>query len=109
MNGMMLRFRSLILAAALPVVLGGCSGTAPTDPLRSSSHAVVNATVQYLGLEGGCWTLAVAPRSRYLPLNLPDQFRKDGFQVHAELVRRDDYASVCVVGPVVEIVSIQPR
>ena len=109
MNGMTPRFRRLATAAAAWVILGACSGATPTDPLQGSTHAIVDATVQLLNLEGGCWTLEVAPGSHYLPLNLPAQFRQDGLPVRAELLRRDDYGSFCMVGPVVQIVTIQTR
>jgi hypothetical protein len=51
----------------------------------------------------------VSDRVQYLPLNLPDQFRQDGLAVRAELQRRDDHGSYCMVGPVVEILSIRER
>jgi hypothetical protein len=96
------------LALALVCALtGACAGAAPTDPLQSNTHAVVNASVRFLNLEGGCWTLEPAPGVHYLPLNLPEQFRRDGLNVQADLLRRDDYASICMVGPVVEILSIR--
>jgi hypothetical protein len=93
---------------ALALTLG-CGASGPTNPLATHARAVVDVTVRYVNLEGGCWTLEAAKTVRYLPLNLPDQFRHDGLNVHADLVRRDDYASTCMVGPVVEILSIQPR
>jgi len=96
----------IILASALT---SACAASAPTDPLRSNPRAVVNATVQFQTLEGGCWTLEVSQGVSYLPLNLPDQFRQDGLQVQADLVRRDDHASVCMIGPVVEVLSIRSR
>jgi hypothetical protein len=45
----------------------------------------------------------------YLPLNLPEEFQRDGLRVRAELLRRDDYGSTCQVGPVVEVLSIRRR
>lgn len=96
--------------AMMAVVLAlGCTASGLTDPLATHSRAAVDATVRFVDIEGGCWTLQVTSSSRYQPLNLPDRFRQDGLNVHADLVRRDDYASVCMLGPVVEIVSIQPR
>jgi len=107
MNKMALRLT--VLALSVYTLAGACSGAPPTDPLRTGQHAVVDATVQLLNLEGGCWTLAVGENVHYLPLNLADSLRRDGLAVRAELVRRDDYASICMVGPVVQILSIQTR
>lgn len=95
-----------IIASALT---SACVASAPTDPLRFNPRAVVNATVQFQSIEGGCWTLQVSPDVRYLPLNLPDRFRQDGLQVRVDLLRRDDHGSVCMLGPVVEILSIRSR
>ena len=100
---------SLTLAVIAGTLASACRGQAPTDPLESSTHAVVNASVEFLSLEGGCWTLEVNQRVYYLPLNLPEQFRRDGLAVQAELLRRDDYASICMVGSVVQILAIRTR
>ena len=101
--------RSLILTATVFALAGACASEAPTDPLKSNTHAVVNASIEFLNLEGGCWTIAPSEHVHYLPLNLPDQFRRDGLKVQVELLRRDDYGSVCMVGPVVQILSIRSR
>jgi hypothetical protein len=101
--------RSLTLAAVACALASACAPGAPTDPLLSNTHASVNATVEFLNLEGGCWTLQLSDHVHYLPLNLPDQFRRDGLKVQAELLRRDDYGSICMVGPVVQILSIRSR
>jgi hypothetical protein len=104
---MTLRVRPLAIGAC--ALIGACGGASLAAPLRSSTHATVDATVQFLSLEGGCWTLEVSQDGYYLPLNLPDSFRRDGLSVRADLLRRDDYNSVCMVGPVVEVLSIQAR
>ncbi len=93
--------------AVVCTLAGACAGAAPTDPLQSNTHAVVSASVRFLNLEGGCWTLEPSAGVHYLPLNLPEQFRRDGLKVQADLLRRDDYDSICMVGPVVEILSIR--
>jgi len=97
---------SLALAVVCATA-GACARAAPTDPLQANTHPVVNASVRFLNLEGGCWTLEPSPGVHYLPLNLPEQFRRDGLKVQADLLRRDDYFSFCMVGPVVEILSIR--
>jgi hypothetical protein len=101
--------RSLILTVMAFALAGACASEAPTDPLESDTHAVMNASIEFLNLEGGCWTIAPSEHVHYLPLNLPDQFRRDGLRVQVELLRRDDYGSVCMVGPVVQILSIRSR
>jgi hypothetical protein len=80
-----------------------------TDPLQSDKYATVDASIAFLNLEGGCWTIELSPTVHYLPLHLPDEFRRDGLKIRADLFRRDDYASFCMVGPVVQILSIHAR
>ena len=69
----------------------------------------VNATVRFLNLEGGCWTITPDERTHYLPLNLPAEFKRDGLPVRVDFVRRDDYGSICQVGPVIQIRAIETR
>ena len=58
------------------------------QPCAGVRHRVVDRR-PVRQLEGGCW--------------------QDGLQVQADLLRRADYGSVCMLGPVVEILSIRPR
>ena len=96
----------LLLLASLVSV--ACASV-PVEPLESRKHAVVDAAVEFLNVEGGCWTIEVSEHVHYLPLNLPQEFRQDGLRVRAEILRRDDYGSTCMVGPVVEVLSIRRR
>lgn len=96
---------SLVVAATL-----SCANAA--DPLKSNLRATFDASIRFVSLEGGCWTIAPSPPNEqvnYLPLNLPEEFRQDGLKVRVEVKRRDDYGSVCMLGPVVEILSIRAR
>jgi len=77
------------------------------DPLEPGSPAVAGS-VQFLNLEGGCWTIEVRDQ-HYLPLNLPAEFRRDDLEITTEMRVRNDYGSTCMVGPVVEILSIRRR
>jgi hypothetical protein len=92
-----------MIAAALL----GCGETSP-EPFGAFRGQAVNASIRFLNLEGGCWTIAVA-ETHYLPLNLPADYKRDGLPVRVELRQRDDYGSICMVGPVVEILAIQAR
>ena len=96
----------ILLPASLVSLVGAC---VPVEPLESTTHAIVDASVEFLNVEGGCWTIEVREHVHYLPLDLPEEFRRDGLRVRAELLRRDDYYSTCMVGPVVEVLSIRRR
>ena len=95
------------LAPIVAAILLGC-GEASPEPLGAFTALPVNASVRFLNLEGGCWTIAVAEQ-HYLPLNLPADYKRDGLEVRVEFRQRDDYGSICMVGPVVEILAIQAR
>ena len=65
--------------------------------------------VRFLNLEGGCWTLTREEHVYYQPINLPDEFKQDGLRVRVDFTERPDMASICMVGPIVEIRSIEAR
>lgn len=67
----------------------------------------LSATVSFLELEGGVYVLRTADGTNYNPTNLPSSFREDGRRVEAEVIRRDDMASIAMVGPIVDIVRIR--
>jgi hypothetical protein len=101
--------RSFILLLASLGSFACANVPAEPRPLESGQSAVVDASVRFLGVEGGCWTIEVAEEVHYLPLNLPEEFRRDGLRIRAELRLRNDYGSTCMVGPVVEVLSIRAR
>ncbi|MFQ5529233.1 MAG: hypothetical protein ACE5FP_02700 [Gemmatimonadota bacterium] len=91
---------ALGLAAALAV---SCSSVAEPDPIE------VAATVQFVAVEGGCWSLVTDNGTRYEPVNLDPSFQSDGLKVDVTLRPRTDLASICQVGEIVEVESIRLR
>lgn len=75
-----------------------------TDP----SAVVLDAIVQYVDVEGGCWRLHTDSLD-YEPMSLDSAFRQDGIAVRAAVIPRDDIASFCMVGRIVEIDWIRRR
>lgn len=66
----------------------------------------IAATIDFLDLEGGVWVMA-ANGTNYNPRNLPEDLRRRGTAVEADVVILDDIASIAMVGPVVDIVRIR--
>lgn len=64
-----------------------------------------NGVVRFIDIEGGCWTIEAAG-DLYEPIDLPAAFQEDGLEVDFEAVERDDLASICQVGPIVELLRI---
>jgi hypothetical protein len=79
----------------------------PVTPAPPSPNGV-NATVEFVELEGGCWAIKVG-NVRNQPTNLGSDFKHDGLAVRVVLKEVQGMASVCQIGPMVEIVSIQRR
>jgi hypothetical protein len=75
---------------------------APPDPQQFS----LEATVRFVDLEGGCWTLVANETTRYEPIELAEEFRVDGLRVRVTLRHRLDMGSVCMVAPLAEVISI---
>jgi len=91
------------------LLLCAAGALACTDRQITAPGPGVNATVRFLNLEGGCWTITPDERVHYLPLNLAAAFKRDGLRVRVDFLERNDYSSVCQVGPVIQIRSISIR
>ena len=89
-----------LLAATLALA---CSSERFLTPLLG-----VDATVRFAAIEGGCWSI-VTPHQVYQPVDLPATFRIDGLAVHVVLSEVPDWASLCMIGPLVHVNSIRVR
>jgi heat shock protein HslJ len=101
---------TLVLAACASG--GGGSGQWVELETEAGSDAPVmqlRGTVRHLGLEGGVFVIRDDAGTQYNPTNLPQSFRVDGKAVEAEARRRDDMASIGMVGPMVELIRIRER
>lgn len=82
----------------------------PTDPPLTDPDAfVVDATVVYRNLEGGCWSLRFDSATGYQAAGLPGAYRRDGLRVRAAVQFRDDLVSFCQIGRIVEVLWIRRR
>ncbi|WP_083608763.1 DUF333 domain-containing protein [Methanoculleus chikugoensis] len=66
-----------------------------------------NATVTYIDLEGGFYSLVTDDGRNYLPANLPAEYRQDGLSVQFSADVQDDAAGIQMWGTPVEIRSIE--
>ncbi len=78
----------LILVLALLILPAGCAaqqGTPATAGANSRADTrKFKAEVTWIPLEGGFYGLLAEDGSKYLPLNLPAAFQRDGLQVTIE-------------------------
>lgn len=82
---------------SLIVTIGGCG---VSDP-----DLEANGVVEYVGVEGGCWTIDVGEK-RLEPINLPETFKEDGLRVSV-VANEVEAASICQVGELVQIQEIE--
>lgn len=75
--------------------------------LEGADVTRVSGTVTHLDLEGGVFVIRAEDGTSYDPTNLPEGYRVDGTPVEADVLVRDDVASIRMVGPVVDIVRLR--
>jgi len=109
-------WRTILVPVAV-LILPSCASTAgngwvelkPPQPAGSGPTFYITGTVHHLDLEGGLFVIRDTEGRQYNPLNLPDAFRVDGMALEADARRRDDMASIGMVGPLVELLRIRSR
>lgn len=94
----------LIVAVSLLAVL--CS-LAPIVVSADGGPAEVNfrGTVKYINLEGGFWGILAEDGKKYDPVNLADEYKKDGLTVQVAAKVRNSY-SIHMWGTIIEITAI---
>lgn len=92
----------------LPAIAAAILFSAPlacTSPLEPDERQLLG-TIRFLPIEGGCWVIDARDNVRYEPIGLPEAFRVDGRGVIVTLLQRPDVGSYCMVGRIVEVISI---
>ena len=98
--------QSALLAAAL--MSGACSS--PTAPELPAGAIQVSGTVRYVALEGGFWAVRGDDGVTYDPLNgLAAAYQRENLRVTLVGKVRSDVGGIHMVGPVIEVLSIQTR
>jgi hypothetical protein len=104
----MLRIVKYGLLSLLAVACGSEEPSAPQldpAPLPPRGKSVgVDATVEFVKIEGGCWALRTA-EGYYEPVGLPLALRTNGQQVKVWISQTGDMASLCQIAPIVRVDS----
>jgi len=98
--------RTFVIAALI------CSAAcaSPTAPQVPPGAIHVNGTVRYFTLEGGFWAVRGDDGVTYDPMNgLASEFQRDNLRVTLVAKVRSDMGGIHMVGPIVEVLSIQTR
>lgn len=104
----------VVLVSVAVLVLASCASAGKKDWIELKPDAVgsgpalrITGTVHHLNLEGGLYVIRDAQGTNYNPVNLPKAIRVEGMAVEADARRRDDMASIGMVGPLVELLRIR--
>ncbi len=94
----------------LPIVaLTALSCGSPAAPEVPPGAVRVVGTVHYYSLEGGFWAVRGDDGVTYDPMNgLPQAVQRENLRVTMVVKIRNDLGGVHTVGPIVEIVQIEP-
>jgi hypothetical protein len=95
-----------VFAAALFVA--GCSS--PTSPTVPAGAIQINGSVRYVTLEGGFWAVRGDDGVTYDPMNgLSRDYQRENLRVTLVAKVRNDLGGTHMVGPIIEVLSIQMR
>lgn len=93
---------------AILIFLAACSS--PTAPELPAGAIQVNGTVRYIALEGGFWAIRGDDGVTYDPMNgLAPAYQRENLRVTLVAKVRNDMGGTHMVGPIVEVLSIQTR
>jgi hypothetical protein len=91
-------------ATLLIAALAGCG----SGPGASAAATGEPATVRFVNVETGCWVLETQA-GRMQPVELAEEFRRDGLEVTVVLRDAPAMMSVCQVGPLKTVEKIAKR
>jgi hypothetical protein len=105
---------TISIVTLLLLFYGGC--TLSNDSVEPFVDTSVTATdleftgvVVYIEIEGGFFALRTNAGTTYEPVNLPERFTVNGMKVRVTARSRADLGSYRMVGPIIEIRSIETK
>ncbi len=96
-----MKAHTLWLSIILIVSLSSCT----TSPLEKDTE-ILTGQIKKIQVDCGGWGLK-ADDELYELVKLPDNFKENGLRVQMAISNRQDLASCTMVGPIVEVLSIQ--
>lgn len=77
------------------------------DREKSLTAGPITGTIRYVDLEGGFYGIETDEGAKLDPVNLPEEFQKDGLRLRAEVEPLKDRVSFRMWGTLVRIVSLE--
>ncbi|HOB17399.1 MAG TPA: DUF333 domain-containing protein [Candidatus Methanoculleus thermohydrogenotrophicum] len=96
----------IVLTLIAAVIACGCMAVGGEDELPDDCISGIG-TVTYVDLEGGFYGIVADDGERYLPTDLPAEYRKDGLRVRFTADVARDNATIQQWGTPIDIVSIE--
>jgi hypothetical protein len=93
------------LPGSLVLIIGLCL-LCSCDTSKDGETFVVEGTVRLSEVGPGCWFILATDGARYEPVNLAEDLKEEGLHVSLLVRPRDDMVSACMVGRIVEVVSV---
>ena len=102
----MLKFNTGYVALILLNCLAGCSGTKESLKADKPEPGIAVTVEDATGLDGCTFLLIMDDGSRLQPVNLPEQYCKNGVRIMITY-REIKGVSVCMAGKMVEVTSVR--
>jgi hypothetical protein len=97
-------------ASCVLILLLVAACASPVSPSLPDGTIRVNGTVQYFNLEGGFWAVRGEDGVTYDPIDgLPPAYQRNSLRVIIVARVRPEMGGIHMVGPIVEILSIEAR
>jgi hypothetical protein len=94
---------------------GGCQDSRSDGDSQALSGTgapgaeVVTGTIRHIDLEGGFYGIETDDGRRLDPVNLPEEFQKDGLRIEARVQELKDRVSIRMWGTLVRIIELRRR
>ncbi|MFH0990895.1 MAG: hypothetical protein V1799_12850 [bacterium] len=95
------------LSLVLLLALSSLAGLVSSCDNEDENTLRFTGTVTYIDLEGGFYGITGDDRKHYDPINLAQEFKKDGLRVRIEARERNDMGSIHMWGTLIEIHTIE--
>ena len=77
------------------------------DTATTGTPVRITGVVRHSDIEGGFWAIRGDDSVTYDPMNLPEEFKKEGTRIEADARLREDMAGIHMSGPLVELRRIR--
>ena len=100
----------MLQSAVIFLAIFSAACSSPTAPDVPPGAIQVNGTVRYIALEGGFWAVRGDDGVTYDPMNgLAAAYQRENLRVRLIGKIRNDLGGIHMVGPIIEVLSIQQR